>query len=391
MQVLSFLALLVQSTNTDAASPTVLNLTTLVTLRLDNNRLKSLPDDLSKLVNLKAMSLEGCSRLTALPIKMGRLTNLTKLHVGGVPLITPPAVVMRWEVEDIMDYLARFDEAANNQILDLIDIGLVAVPVETFDLLDLKELNICGNKISELPPEFAKLSGLQQLNLAENNLQALPLSLVHFTKLQALDISGNGLTRLPPVVCMLSSLSELHCGGNKFTNLPPKLGCLDGLVELDLGKSKLRCPPSEVLQKGTAATLEYLARMYDSKASMTLDLSGMAIQSMPLDDIETTNLTRLSLSNNLLKNMPYEVTDMTCLTELWIDRNHLDVLPSVLGALTNLRALNLDHNNLNTLPVSIGDLVNLQVLTLLALSSTKIQILTPEALRARWSMPPTTT
>ena len=212
-------------------------------------------------MNLKAISLDGCSRLTSLPVKMGRLTNLTKLHVGGVPLVTPPAAVMKWEVEDIMDYLARFDEAETNNILDLIDIGLSAVPVETFVLTDLKELNLCGNKISELPPEFGKLSGLEQLNLAENQLQALPLSLVHFTKLQAFDISGNGLTKLPPVVCMLSSLSELHCGSNKFTNLPPKLGTLDGLVELDLGKCNLRTPPTEVIAKGTAAILEYLARM----------------------------------------------------------------------------------------------------------------------------------
>jgi hypothetical protein len=34
--------------------------------------------------------------------------------VDKVNLITPPKVVMQWEVEDVMDYLARFDEAETN-------------------------------------------------------------------------------------------------------------------------------------------------------------------------------------------------------------------------------------------------------------------------------------
>ncbi len=161
---------------------------------------------------------------------------------------------------------------------------------------------------------------------------------------------------------MMSSLVELHCGGNKFTMLPPKLGTLTNLVELDVGKSNLRTPPTEVVSKGTSAILEYLARMYDSKSSLTLDLSGMGIQSMPLDGIETTGLTRLALSNNLLKNVPWEVTEMTALTELWLDKNHLDILPAVIGNLAGLRALNLNANNLHALPVSIGDLDKLQVL-----------------------------
>ena len=160
---------------------------------------------------------------------------------------------------------------------------------------------------------------------------------------------------------MLSSLVELHCGGNKFISLPPKLGTLTNLVELDIADSKLRTPPPETLGKGTAAVLEYLARLYDSRASMTLDLSGMDLQTTPLDGSETTALTRLALSNNQLRNVPWEATEMTGLTELWLDRNHLDALPAIIGALSRLRALNVEHNHLRSLPVSIGDLQHLQV------------------------------
>jgi Leucine-rich repeat (LRR) protein len=67
-----------------AVPPAVMELSTLTNLRLDNNRLTSIPDHVSQLHQLKSMSLNGCSRLTALPIKMGRLTNLTRLSVGAV-------------------------------------------------------------------------------------------------------------------------------------------------------------------------------------------------------------------------------------------------------------------------------------------------------------------
>lgn len=341
--------------------PAVLEITTLVSLRLDNNKLKSLPDSISQLQALRSLSLSGCSRLTALPVKMGRLTNLKALKVDGVNLVTPPKVVMQWEVEDVMDYLARFDEAEDNGLLDLVDIGLSAVPLETFVLSGLAELNLTGNHIAELPAEFARLSNVVDLRLSRNQLQTLPLFLVHFTKLNSLSIEANGMSQLPPVICMLSSLVELHCGGNKFISLPPKLGTLTNLVELDIADSKLRTPPPETLGKGTAAVLEYLARLYDSRASMTLDLSGMDLQTTPLDGSETTALTRLALSNNQLRNVPWEATEMTGLTELWLDRNHLDALPAIIGALSRLRALNVEHNHLRSLPVSIGDLQHLQV------------------------------
>jgi hypothetical protein len=50
-------------------------------------------------------------------------------------------------------------------ILDLMRVGLATVPVETFNLSNLQELNLSDNKIVELPPEFAKLSNLEQLQV----------------------------------------------------------------------------------------------------------------------------------------------------------------------------------------------------------------------------------
>ncbi|KAJ1485806.1 hypothetical protein T484DRAFT_1792160, partial [Baffinella frigidus] len=115
----------------------VLKLSTLTSLRI------------SELHQLKSISFGGCSRLTALPVKMGRLTNLSRLNLDGVKLVEDVMdYLARFDeaamnnihlqlerfpslgVEDVMDYLARFDEAAMNNILDLVDIGLNSVPIE---------------------------------------------------------------------------------------------------------------------------------------------------------------------------------------------------------------------------------------------------------------------
>ena len=121
------------------------------------------------------MSIMACTRLFGLPISMGRLTNLTELDLRETKLVTPPKVVQAWETEDILDYLARYDEADRNGVLDLVDIGLAAIPVEVTDLTGFTELSLAGNTIAELPNDFAYLSNLVDINLDRNRIQNLPM------------------------------------------------------------------------------------------------------------------------------------------------------------------------------------------------------------------------
>jgi Leucine-rich repeat (LRR) protein len=66
-------------------------------------------------------------------------------------------------------------------ILDLMRVGLASVPIETFQLTNLQELNLSDNKIVELPPEFARLSTLEQLQVlrlfASMHLRLLSINL----------------------------------------------------------------------------------------------------------------------------------------------------------------------------------------------------------------------
>ena len=67
------------------------SLRSLVELRLDDNPLVSLPDDLPP--SLRLMGLSVCSKLAALPSCVGRLQNLCELAVGAARLEALPRSV----------------------------------------------------------------------------------------------------------------------------------------------------------------------------------------------------------------------------------------------------------------------------------------------------------
>ena len=47
-------------------------------------------------------------------------------------------------------------------------------PPEMEDLVNLKELDVGDNRITELPPELGKLTNLIELNAPENEIRVIP-------------------------------------------------------------------------------------------------------------------------------------------------------------------------------------------------------------------------
>jgi Leucine-rich repeat (LRR) protein len=55
--------------------------------------------------------------------------------------------------------------------------GLEEVPLRVFQIVDLVDLSLAGNKISSLPDDIKNLVNLRRLGLAGNRLQELPASI----------------------------------------------------------------------------------------------------------------------------------------------------------------------------------------------------------------------
>jgi hypothetical protein len=87
--------------------------------------------------------------------------------------------------------------------------GYKELPECIGNLLNLKELDLSGNKFEVFPESICKLVNLKELNISNNLLTEIPNDIVNLTKLERLDISVNQLYKLPKNIFSLSNLNSL--------------------------------------------------------------------------------------------------------------------------------------------------------------------------------------
>ncbi len=126
--------------------------------------------------------------------------------------------------------------------------GLI-LPTQIGCLTALQQLNLRGNKFTEIPTQIGCLTGLQSLNLSGNKFTAVPTQIGRLTDLQKLNLSDNNLAVLPTEMTSLTGLRELDLSNNSFITLPTELGRLTALTELTLYYlHQLTAVPAEILE-----------------------------------------------------------------------------------------------------------------------------------------------
>ena len=122
-------------------------------------------------------------------------------------------------------------------------------------------------------------------------------------------------------------------------------------------------PAENQAVKGMAEALQRIEKARLEK-SVTLNLSGLALTTLPESLGNLTALQGLDLSDNQLTTLPEWLGNLTALQSLYLYGNQLTTLPESLGNLTALQSLYLSNNQLTTLPESLGNLTALQWLYL---------------------------
>ncbi len=119
----------------------------------------------------------------------------------------------------------------------------------------------------------------------------------------------------------------------------------------------------ESIHKGNQ---EALKRIKEAKKGneTELNLSGLALTTVPEEILDLTDLIDLNLSNNLLDLLPENFGKLTKLEELDLSANQFITFPEVIGKLVELKYLRLSSNQLKTLPDIIGKLSKLDMLVL---------------------------
>ncbi len=132
-------------------------------LNLSNCGLASLPNDLTRFINLESLELEGNNLNRS---DLHQLCQLTKL-----------------------------------KSLTLDNCNLNKIPSGVFCLKSLEKINLFNNNLKYLPAELFTLTEMQELQLGGNLLISLPNGILKMKKLRMLEISGsddrNKIVKLP--------------------------------------------------------------------------------------------------------------------------------------------------------------------------------------------------
>ena len=150
---------------------------------------------------------------------------------------------------------------------------------------------------------------------------------------------------------------------NAFSKLPESLLALPRLTTLALEANPLGGMPPEVLAAGCAAVLQFLSRQRASRLHHNLDLSNLALQTIPPDVLSMAALQELSLADNLLTSLPPSLPyTLSSLTRLSLASNRLapPLPPSLIKLAPTLTSLDLSHNRLSHLPAALFGLTRLK-------------------------------
>lgn len=194
-------------------------------------------------------------------------------------------------------------------------LSLTAIPVETFQCINLTTLDLSKNKLSQLPYQIGKLVNLKRLVLSGNRLSGLPADIGNLTSLTHLDCSANKLTFLPWTIQYLTNLNTIEASSNRLRTLP------EGIEDLTLLHT-LHIPRNEITE-------------------------------LPDGICNLKALANLGISVNNLKCLPEHIGDLKSLTNAIFDHNHITELPKSFASLA-LKSFNFQSNDLHFIPENLS-------------------------------------
>ena len=237
-------------------------MTSLEDLALDYNPniTGTLPEFISNLSKLKALSMSNTQIYGTLPSSLSRLTELEALFVddcdleGSVQVLQTMTNLTHVYLEDnsFNDTIddTFFADCTNLVHLDMSNCSFVGtVPGHLFSLLHLDVLDMSLNQLTGVLPAEAWSNidegntNLTFLSLHTNNITGtIPTSIGRLKNLTVLDLSSNQFSGgIPSEVGDLNNLDILFLGRNNFNNtpVPTWIRNMTSLTELSLAHSSL--------------------------------------------------------------------------------------------------------------------------------------------------------
>ncbi len=144
---------------------------------------------------------------------------------------------LEWTVED--DYKYSYGMPRNKtELLNLIDLDLsenhlTELVKEIENLINLTGLWLQTNQLTHVEKEITNLKNLTYLWLSENHLSELPKEIGNLSSLTHLKLAKNKLKEVPKEIGNLLNLKELYLYENELVEFPKVIVNLTNLVKFD--------------------------------------------------------------------------------------------------------------------------------------------------------------
>lgn len=368
----------------------ITNLTSLEVLNFNENngfRLWQIPEEITRLTNIKHMLLMTCSVTGFIPATIGNMTSLVDLELSGNYLTgrIPAELGKLKNLESLELYYNQHlmgeipDEIGNlTQLIDLdFSVNRLTgnIPEKLCRLPNLASMQLYNNSLTgEIPPALGNSTSLKMLSLYLNFLTGeIPRSIGKYSKVVGLDLSENKLSgELPPDVCRGGELLYFLVLDNQLSGrLPEDYAKCNSLIRFRVSRNGLIGPISNgLLGLPKAAIIDLGSNHFEGSLPKSIrnakNLSELYVQgnrlsgTLPAEISKATNLVKIDLSNNLLSGpIPSEIGDLEKLNVLLLQSNKLvSSIPDSLSMLKSLNLLNLSNNLLSgRIPESLCELL----------------------------------
>ncbi|XP_064520950.1 leucine-rich repeat-containing protein 40 isoform X1 [Pseudopipra pipra] len=245
------------------------HLNSLSVLELRDNKIKSVPEEITLLQKLERLDLAN-NDISRLPYTLGNLPQLKFLALEGNPLRTIRRDLLEKGTQELLKYLrskiqddgpgpseeppvtamtlpsqARVNMHAitSLKLLEYSEKQAAEIPEEMFDAVGtnpVATVNFSKNQLKEVPPRIVELKdSVSDVNLGFNKISSISLELCRLHKLTHLDLRNNILTSLPQEMEALTRLQIINLAFNRFKVFPSVLYHLPALETILLSNNQV--------------------------------------------------------------------------------------------------------------------------------------------------------
>lgn len=262
------------------------------------------------------------NRLTSLPVQLFQLPNLRTSNLSSNLLQSLPVSV-----------------AMDRPLYSVQDAG--------WHCLELRELDLSSNRLRELPEFVWKLPKLEKFSVSQNELEVLERieDQEHLSpSLKQVNLSSNKLKYVSDFLFQFTSINTLNLSQNQLPSLPGEMWSCMSLEQLDVSHNQLHSLPNSDNSRQEALASDSLSFMgeqiFNPVGQVSLRPTKLSVRGATGRFIRPLQKDREREGETLV-----QVQDPSRLRILNLSHNSLEGFPYALPCLApNLRELYLQHN-----------------------------------------------